>query len=121
MKLVDTTVLVDITRRSPDALAWVEQQQERLYVSEVSRAELLTGMRSHERAAVTAVFAALSWLSVDERVSTRAGDLGRQYRASHRLGVGDLLIGATALEHDLELVTSNVKHFPMVEGLTAPY
>ena len=121
MMLVDTTVLVDVTRRLPAALSWVEHQDQRLFVSEVTRAEVLTGMRSHERSVVAAAFAALSWLPVDEEVSTRAGDLGRTYRASHHLGVADLLVGATALVHGLELVTSNVKHYPMFEGLAAPY
>lgn len=121
VKLVDSTVLVDVTRRLPEAIAWVERQEQRLFVSEVTRAEVLRGMRSHERSGVASSFAALSWLPVDEAVSTRAGALGRTHRASHHLGVADLLIAATALEHGLELVTSNVKHYPMFDGLVAPY
>jgi predicted nucleic acid-binding protein len=33
----------------------------------------------------------------------------------------DLLIAATALEHRLIVVTRNVRHFPMFQGLMAPY
>jgi predicted nucleic acid-binding protein len=35
--------------------------------------------------------------------------------------VADLVIAATANLHGLELATTNVRHFPMLEGLRAPY
>jgi hypothetical protein len=36
---------------------------------------------------------------------------------SHGLQVGDALIAATALEHQLSVLTGNVKHFSAVDGL----
>lgn len=121
VKLVDSTLVIDVTRGVPAAIEWVDQQAGLLAASEVTRSEVLQGMRSAERARVAAALDSLQWFPVDERVSTRAGELGREYRASHHLGIADLLVAATALEHGLELVTSNVKHFPMVDGLSAPY
>lgn len=62
------------------------------------------------------------WIAVDESIARRAGELGRRWRASHGgLAAADLMIAATALEHDLELATLNVRHFPMFEGLEPPY
>jgi predicted nucleic acid-binding protein len=62
------------------------------------------------------------WAAVDESVSRRAGELGRRYRRSHRgVGTADLIIAATALELGADLVTTNVRHFPMFRGLRAPY
>jgi predicted nucleic acid-binding protein len=59
---------------------------------------------------------------VDESIARRAGELGRRYRRSHHgLATADLIIGASALELGLELATLNVRHFPMVPGLAAPY
>lgn len=121
MILLDTTVLVDVVRGVPAARAWVTDQDTVAAASEITRAEILRGMRSHERSATHRALDDLRWLPVDEEVATRAGALGRQYRASHHLGLPDLLIAATALVNGVELVTSNVKHFPMFSGLTAPY
>lgn len=43
-----------------------------------------------------------------------AGELSR---AGQRIADMDLMIAATALHHDLELVTGNVRHFERVPGL----
>jgi hypothetical protein len=48
--------------------------------------------------------------------------LARRYRTSHS-GIEDIdyLIAATALVLDAELLTTNVRHFPMLEGLSPAY
>lgn len=33
----------------------------------------------------------------------------------------DYLIAATAIVADAELLTTNIRHFPMLEGLAPPY
>jgi predicted nucleic acid-binding protein len=68
------------------------------------------------------LFALIAWIPVDESVARRAGDLGRRWRRSHPgIGVADLAIAATAEELGADLATRNLKHFPMFEGLRAPY
>lgn len=119
--LVDTTVLVDVLRGLPAARPWVEAQPDVLAASEVTRVEILRGMRSAERPAVQAALDALHWFAVDAETATRAGQLGRRYRHSHDLAVADLIVAATAQVHDLPLVTSNIRHFPMIDGLQPPY
>lgn len=53
------------------------------------------------------------------------GDLAarwlNQYRPSHGLDIIDAVIAATARVHGLELIALNLKHFPMIPGLKAPY
>ena len=67
-------------------------------------------MRSGERAPTERLLAALQWIPVDERVSRRAGELGRQYRRSHTgLSTTDLVIAATALELGGKLATGNTR------------
>ena len=49
------------------------------------------------------------------------GHLADKWLPSHHtIDAGDLAIAATAQIADLSLLTMNVRHFPMFEGLTAP-
>lgn len=40
------------------------------------------------------------------------------YSKSHGLMLADAVIAATCLEHDLQLITLNVKDFRFIKGLT---
>jgi predicted nucleic acid-binding protein len=122
MRLLDTSVLIDVLRGSHAAARWMADLDELPLCSEITRAEVLRGVRSAERVRTEQLLAALRWAPVDEPISRRAGELGRRHRASHRgLGVADLLIAATADAYGAELATANVRHYPMFPGLTAPY
>ena len=90
--------------------------------SEVTRVEVLQGLRSPERRAAEALFETLNWADIDEGIARRAGELGRRWRRSHPgLAVADLVIAATALELGQPLATLNVRHFPMFPRLKPPY
>lgn len=120
--LLDTTVLIDHLRGLPEARAFLTSLSRVPACSEVSRVEVLQGLRPREVAAAEGLFAVLRWIPVDESIARRAGDLGRRYRRSHPgLGLADLVIGATALELDLPLATANVRRYPMLRSLRAPY
>ncbi len=121
LHVLDTSVLIDVLRGSAAATTWLADLDEVPVCSEITRTEVLRGMRSGERAATERLLAALRWLAVDERVSRRAGELGRKYRRSHGLAIADLVIGATALELDAKLATANTRHFPVFPRLKAPY
>ena len=122
LTVVDTTVIIDILRGFQPAMEWVDSIERRLVASEVTRIEVLRGLRSHERGAAERVFTALRWIAVDESIARRAGELGRRWRRSHRsLGLADLVIGSTAIEFGAELATSNVRHYPMFPNLRPPY
>jgi len=120
--VLDTSVLIDVLRGSEAAAAWLADLDELPLCSEITRAEVLRGVRSPERSRTERLLAALRWAPVDETTSRRAGELGRRHRGGHRgLGVADLLVAATALVHDAELATGNARHYPMFPGLRPPY
>ncbi|MGI8657796.1 MAG: type II toxin-antitoxin system VapC family toxin [Candidatus Limnocylindria bacterium] len=120
--VLDTTVLVDHLRGLDAARAYLLKLPSVPACSEVTRVELLQGLRHPERRATERLMAAIKWIPVDERISRRAGDLGRRFRRSHAdLGIGDLIVAATALELDARLATANVRHFPMFRRLRPPY
>ncbi len=120
--LLDTTVLIDHLRGLDVARTFLRGLREVPACSELSRVEVLQGLRPAERAAAEGLFEVLTWVPVDEAIARRAGAIGRRYRRSHPgLSLADLVIGATALELDLRLATGNLRHFPMLRGLQPPY
>ena len=124
MILVDTDVLVWSLRGSRPARTWLRAARERepLAISVVTVAELAGGMRSAERDRVWSLLAVFRAEPVTEVIARRAGELRREYLASHAaISTPDYLIAATADVLGAPLVTLNVKHFPMFEGLRAPF
>lgn len=125
MKLLDTSVVVDFLRGQADAirlLTDITEEREPVLASELTRFELLAGVRAEEEPALERFFAAVEWIPAGEEVSRLAGDLARLYRPSHNgIDAVDYLIAATCLIAKADLLTKNVKHFPMFEGLGPAY
>lgn len=123
--LLDTSVLVDNLRGVPaagEALDDAEAAGHRLAASVVTKIELLSGMRAHEKRATRDLLDALAWVAVDDEIAERAGQHARSYRRSHQgVGVVDLIIAATAAHLDAALWTHNVRHYPMFPDLAPPY
>lgn len=125
MKLLDTTVAIDHLRGSPpavDLLSGLIDAEEALLASEVVRFELLAGVREKEIEALEQFFSAISWVPVGEEVARAAGSLAQSHRRSHSgIDDADYLIAATALLLEADLLTTNVRHFPMIAGLEPAY
>ncbi|MPZ70569.1 MAG: PIN domain-containing protein [Actinobacteria bacterium] len=125
MKLVDTTIAVDHLRGAPaatDLLGSLISEGETLVASEITRFELLAGVRKAELESLEAFFSSLAWAPIDEEISRTAGTLAQHLRAGHSgVDAADYLIAATALVLDADLLTTNVRHFPMMKKLRAPY
>ena len=125
MKSIDTSVAVDYLRDRPDAVAAVEGAilgGESLVASEIVRFELLAGVRPGEECAVERFSSRLGWVPVDEAVSRLAARLAVRHRPAN-VGIedADYVIAATALELGSELLTTNVRRFPMLPGLRPAY
>jgi predicted nucleic acid-binding protein len=125
VKLLDTTVAVDHLRGVPaasDLLKRLVAASEPLFASEIVRFELLAGVRDDEVEALEQFCSALSWVVVDETIARAAGELARRHRSAHTgIDTADYLIAATAVIVDADLLTTNVRHFPMLAGLDAAY
>ncbi|MGO1316404.1 MAG: type II toxin-antitoxin system VapC family toxin [Cellulomonadaceae bacterium] len=122
--VVDTSVLIDVLRGEPAAAAVLRTARHTgpLHASEMTRLEVLAGMRAREEIATRAFFEAFTWHPVDEQIAEVAGELGRRWLPGNRgIDSADLAIAATAMVHQARLLTQNVRHFPMFDGLTAPY
>jgi predicted nucleic acid-binding protein len=117
--LIDSDVLVWLTRGHTGAA-------QRLHaidpwrISVVTYIELAQGCR--DKAELARLKKGLTArgtevLPITPEISQRAADLIDALALSHSMRLADALIGATALEHDLTLLTANTKHFSAVEGL----
>ena len=79
-------------------------------------------MRPSETADPEDFSATLAWFPVDTDVARLAGALARRYRPSHgAIEDTEYLIAATALLLDAGLLTTNIRHFPMLERLLPAY
>ena len=114
--LLDTNILILCFRKTEgyqellDTLA----TDDILYVSAMTRLEIVRGMRDHERKATFNLLDSMETIDITIEIADRAGELIRLWRTKGVvLGDADAIIAATALNHNLALVTTNEKHFPM--------
>lgn len=124
MQLVDTSVAVDFLHGRAEAVDLLTRlvEQDEVIASELTRFELLAGARPAELDDLEAFCSALDWLPVDADVARTAGALARRYRGAFS-GIDDVdyLIAASAIVVDAGLLTTNVRHYPMIAGLEPPY
>jgi len=120
MYLIDTNVLSEARRGSPQALGWMRSVDPgRLYLSVITLGEIMRGIALKERSDPQAAAHLSLWLMrlrqdhatrilpVTDRVAVEWGRLS----ALRPRGGADGLIAATAIVHDLVVVTRNVADF----------
>ena len=98
---------------TPDAVSYVEAQQERLFISAVTVAVLYAGMREGgEWSRLERFLRAFEIIPLDQRLAVQGGLYRRDYSKSHNVGLADALIAATATQWQVPLVTLNRSIFP---------
>lgn len=122
--VVDTSVLIDYLRGHRGAADLLESRRSagRLHASEITRLELLAGMCPDEAESTKQLLSALKWHDVDAEIAEKAGELGRRWLPGHQgIAGADLAVAATAILVGADLLTLNVRHFPMFPELERPY
>lgn len=123
--VVDTSVLIDHLRGDEHARTAVQRARkidQRVSASVLTKVEILAGMRPSERELTRRLLDSIEWLEVDDDLAERAGDLAARYLRSHPgIEAVDYVIAATVQRLGASLLTRNLKHFPMLDGLTDPY
>src|SRR6266852_9738253 len=115
--LIDTDVMVDVSRRNADAANYVDSLPD-AWIAIITAQELIVGARDkRDVAGIDSLIAAYPVAHINDRIGARAYDLLKTYARSHGLRTFDSLIAATALESGLTLITRNRKHFGMIDGI----
>lgn len=117
--LIDSDVLIDISRGKQVARDYVDALPEGWAISQVSALELIVGARNKKEVAhIDAFLVAYVIVPLREPTGKKAYELLKLYAKSHGLHVFDSLVAATAMEEGLMLVTKNLKHFGFIQGLS---
>jgi predicted nucleic acid-binding protein len=125
--LLDTNVLSELLKKRPNTAVLERLGQisrEALVTSSVCVFELRYGVaRRPDGGALWSriageVLPRVRILSLGWEEAERAGDLlAKLHSRGEPIGLEDVLIGATALAHDLVVATRNVKHFNRIDDL----
>jgi hypothetical protein len=123
--LVDTSVLVDLSRGKPQARQWAAQQGERvLGLHMLVSMELAEGVRDKEELArLDRMLERYALVILTPSDCLWAVEQHRKFWLSHNAGLLDTLIAATAVRLDVPLYTLNLKHFQPLPNVKAihPY
>lgn len=116
-QLLDTTVLIDYFRGYKVAIEYIANLN-RPTISIISEAEIYEEVRNTiELGKVVKTFEQFFILPITEEISRISIDLLKRHRLAHGLHTLDAFVIATALVHNLAMVTSNTKHFRFVKEL----
>ena len=108
--LIDSNVLIDVSRGKAGAIEYVDRLAEPWALSQVTAMELIVGARDKRDLATIDVFLSLyPVVPLSDSIGTGAYRLLKTYAKSHGLHVFDSLVAATAMEKALTLVTLNRK------------
>jgi predicted nucleic acid-binding protein len=116
--LIDSNVLIDVSRGNAAAIKYVDALPEPWSISQVTAMELIVGARDkRELTTIDSFLALYQVVALSESIGAGAYRLLKTYAKSHRLHLFDSLVAAIAIEEALTLVTLNRKHYQMIEGL----
>jgi len=123
--LIDTDILIDITRGVPMAVERVikESKQYVPAISSITRKELLIGCRNKKEFNDMLKFLVrFQLIHITAKIDAIADDLLETYSLSHHLLIPDALIAATTLEQHCPLLSKNQKDFKFINNLNLlPY
>lgn len=120
MILCDTNILIEFYKNNTQViheLRCIGLNQ--LAISAITQAELYFGaVNKTELKTIKKHLELLRIFPVDVTVSSQFIELMETYSLSHKLTIPDALIASTALVHEIDLYTLNLKDFRFIKGLS---
>lgn len=122
--VVDTNVLVDFLRRdeaATESFLGALATGRRMASSVMTRVEVRRGSRPHQTATIDDLDRFVDWVPVDHAIAYLASSHAERFGRTHGGDAVDYVVAATAERLDAELLTRNVRDFPMFPDLQPPY
>ena len=121
MIVVDSSILIEFFRRkdkSQARFADIKRDYNRIVISTITEYEIYLGVNKNDVEFWREIFSSLIILPVDREIAQTAALLQRDLKRQRKqLGLGDLLIAATATVYGLPVATLDKDHFTRVPGL----
>ena len=118
--LVDTDILIDVSRGIPIAINRLQSEanQSILAISTITQMELIVGCRNKtELQNLEKFLRHYTIIKVNELISDKAIELLSLYRLSHGLLIPDGLIAATAIVANTPLLSKNQRDYRFISEL----
>ena len=118
--LIDTSVIIGVLKQHDNALKLADQVKGRpKAVTDGVIGELLAGARNKQEFVVLLRHLQdnFIWLPANERSSNLFRNILLKYGPHRGVHLVDYQIAATAMAHDVPLLTLNKKHVAFIEGL----
>jgi predicted nucleic acid-binding protein len=118
--LIDTDILIDVSRNISGAInrLKIEEEKVKLCISVVTNMELVVGCRNKiELQNLNKFLSRFSVLDVNELMSRKALELIKDYRLSHGLLIPDALIASSAIILKIPLLTKNQSDYQFIPEL----
>ena len=117
--LFDTDIFIWIQRGNEKAADLIDRSDQR-FLSIFTYMELLQGAKNKTQHRYIRSFLSdfnFTILPLSENIGHRASIYIEEFALSANLRAGDAVVAATAVENNLALVSSNVKHFKQIQEL----
>lgn len=119
MVIFDTNILIELYRGNAKVKEEIELLDSTVfYISSITAAEFMVGAR--DKADLKKIEKQLSkytLIPINTDISEIFIDLFKSLTLSHRPGIADTLIAATAIYYHIPLYTYNKKHFQFIPGI----
>ena len=119
--LIDTSIIIDYLRKKNKKKSQFYKSvgNYTLFVSTITLFELFAGAKDErKRQDIDNIMEYIKILPFTKNTAKKSGEIHQSLKNKNKLiEIKDLFIAATALSHNLPLMTLNIKHFDRIEDL----
>jgi predicted nucleic acid-binding protein len=117
--ICDTNIIIELLKDNREIKnTCLKIGYNKLSISPITSAEMYFGaFDKKEMAKIDKFLQKFAILPLKEEISSIFAELMKKYCQSHKPFIGDMLIAATALHHEIEIYTLNVKDFQFIPNL----